>query len=256
MLPGLRRFDFGGDSGVENKKGAWKAFDQPGRKLNMTYLSSIAVEERKWHVTLDGEPYAVNNHYSVENPSTGEHLVNVPDCGPEDVDVMIDAADRAQREWGAFPPRQRATVVRRLVALLREHRAEIAHLDAVDGGFPLAMMEVDVDAGLEMAEIFADMALNLGGRTIPVSDNLHYTSQQPYGVVARIGAFNHPFFFAISKVAAPLIAGNAVILKAPDQTPLSSLRLAELAAQVLPKNLLLTVSGRGARAGGPSSAIP
>lgn len=216
----------------------------------MTSLSSNTVEERQWQVILDGEPYAVDNHYAVENPSTGEHLADVPDCGPEVVDVMVNAADRAQREWGLLPQRQRATVVRRLVALLREHRAEIAHLDAVDGGFPLAMMEVDVDAGLEMAEIFADMALSIGGRTIPVSDNLHYTTQQPYGVVARIGAFNHPFFFAISKVAAPLIAGNAVILKAPDQTPLSSLRLAELAAQVLPKNLLLTVSGRGARAGG------
>lgn len=215
----------------------------------MTSPSDLAVVKREWNITLDGKPFAVKSHYPIENPSTGEHLANVPDCGPEDVDVMVAAAARAQEKWGALPPRQRATMIRKLVTLLREHRAELALLDAVDGGFPRRMMEVDVDAGLEMAEIFADMALSLGGRTIPVSDNFHFTTQQPYGVVARIGAFNHPFFFAISKVAAPLIAGNAVILKAPDQTPLSSLRLAELAAQVLPENLLLTVSGRGVNAG-------
>lgn len=215
----------------------------------MTKPSHTAVVEREWSLTLNGKPFAVNDHYSVENPSTGEHLAQVPDCGPEDVNVMVAAAERAQKEWGALPPRKRAAVIRDLITLLRAHRAELALLDAIDGGFPLRMMEVDVNAGLEMAEIFADLALSLGGRTIPVSENLHFTTQQPYGVVARIGAFNHPFFFAISKVAAPLIAGNAVILKAPDQTPLSSLRLAELAAQVLPENLLLTVSGRGAKAG-------
>ena len=122
-------------------------------------------------------------------------------------------------------------------------------LDAIDGGFPLAMMRVDVDAALELMDLFADMALELGGRTIPVSENLHFTTHEPFGVVARIGAFNHPFFFAVSKVAAPLMAGNAVILKAPDQTPLSSLRFAEIAAQVLPQNLVITISGRGAIAG-------
>jgi 2-formylbenzoate dehydrogenase len=107
------------------------------------------------------------------------------------------------------------------------------------------MMRGDVDAGLELMEMFADMALDLGGRTIPVSDNLHYTVQQPYGVVARIVAFNHPFFFAVAKVAAPLVAGNAVVLKAPDQTPLSALRMAELAAGVLPADLLVAVTGHG-----------
>lgn len=122
-------------------------------------------------------------------------------------------------------------------------------LDAIDGGFPLAMMRVDVDAALELMDIFADMALELGGKTIPVSENLHFTTHEPFGVVARIGAFNHPFFFAVSKVAAPLMAGNAVILKAPDQTPLSSLRFAEIAAQVLPQNLVITISGRGAVSG-------
>lgn len=215
----------------------------------MSFPATMNVTDRTWNVLLDGSPLEVATRYSVEDPSTGGHLADVPDCGASEVDALVTAAARAQGEWAALPPRQRAAEIRKLVTLLREHREELALLDAIDGGFPLPMMRVDVDAGLELAEIFADMALNIGGRTIPVSENLHFTTQQPYGVVARIGAFNHPFLFGIAKVAAPLVAGNAVILKAPDQTPLSSLRLAELAAQVLPKNLLLTVSGRGANAG-------
>ena len=205
--------------------------------------------DRDWRVFLDGAPVAPSRTYAVEDPSSGDQLTEAPDCTPEEVDAVVRAAHDAQREWARVPPRQRAARIRELVAVLREHREELALLDAADGGFPLRMMRGDVDAGLELMEMFADMALDLGGRTIPVSDNLHYTVQQPYGVVARIVAFNHPFFFAASKVAAPLVAGNAVVLKAPDQTPLSALRLAELAAGVLPQDLLVAVTGQGTVAG-------
>lgn len=215
----------------------------------MASSRDASIAERDWRVVIDGEALSAESFYDVEDPSTGQRLASAPDCSPEDVDRAVRAASVAQLEWARLAPRVRAAKLRELVALLRSHRDELALLDAVDGGFPLGMMRVDVDAGLELMEIFADLALSLGGRTIPVSENLHYTVQQPYGVVARIGAFNHPFFFAAGKVAAPLIAGNAVILKAPDQTPLSSLRLAEIASEVLPPNLLVTVSGRGAVTG-------
>ncbi len=213
----------------------------------MTSLRTI--DEYKWNVLVDGVPLETAARYPVSDPSTGRLLAHVPDCSEADVDRAVEAARQAQQEWGALPPRARAARLRELIAVLREHREEFAMLDAIDGGFPLAMMRVDVDAALELMDLFADMALELGGRTIPVSENLHFTTHEPFGVVARIGAFNHPFFFAVSKVAAPLMAGNAVILKAPDQTPLSSLRFAEIAAQVLPQNLVITISGRGAIAG-------
>jgi 2-formylbenzoate dehydrogenase len=205
--------------------------------------------DRDWRVLLGGAPVAPSRTYAVEDPSSGEPFAEAPDCTPEEVDAAVRAAQHAQSAWAKVPPRQRAARIRDLAAVLREHREELALLDAVDGGFPLPMMRGDVDAGLELMEMFADLALDLGGRTIPVSDNLHYTVQQPYGVVARIVAFNHPFFFAASKVAAPLVAGNAVVLKAPDQTPLSALRMAELAAGVLPHDLLVTVTGQGTVAG-------
>ncbi len=205
--------------------------------------------QREWRVLIGGRPVEGSAMYSIEDPSTGRHLVDAPDCTPAEVDRAVAAARSAQMRWGATPPRARARLVRELAALVRTHREELALIDAVDGGFPYAAMLADVDAAADIMELFADMALELGGRTIPLSNNLHFTTRQPYGVVARVGAFNHPFFFAASKIAAPLVAGNAVVLKAPDQAPLSSLRLAELAAEVLPTDLVVTVSGRGAVAG-------
>ncbi|WP_370629165.1 MULTISPECIES: aldehyde dehydrogenase family protein [Paenarthrobacter] len=207
------------------------------------------IRDRAWIVAVDGQALPVTNTYAIEDPSTGQSLVDVPDCSAEDVDRAVQAARAAQPAWAALPPRQRAAALRRLASHVRKHREELATLDAIDGGFTLAMMRKDIDGALELMEIFADMALELGGRTIPASENLHYTTNEPFGVVARIGAFNHPVFFALSKIAAPLMAGNAVILKAPDQTPLSSLRLAEIAAEVLPQNLFITISGRGSVSG-------
>lgn len=210
---------------------------------------SADVAGREWAVMLDGAPWATESKYEIENPTTGEPMATVPDLNEEEIDQVVAAAGAAQPQWAALPPRSRATVMRQLAELIRQNREELATLDALDGGFTLSMMRADVDAAAELIDIFADMALQLGGRTIPVSENLHYTTRTPYGVVARIGAFNHPFFFAASKMAAPLMAGNSVVLKAPDQTPLSTLRLAELALDVLPQNLLVAVSGRGSVTG-------
>ncbi|CAM3954008.1 2-formylbenzoate dehydrogenase [Mycolicibacterium frederiksbergense] len=147
-------------------------------------------------------------------------------------------------------------MLRALATLMREHTEELALLDAIDGGFPLPAMRDDVNWAAEVLELMADAAFDIGGRTIPLSANLHYTLQQPYGVVARIVPFNHPVLFAGSKIAAPLMAGNAVVLKAPDQTPLSAIRLAQLAREVLPEGLFGVVTGHGATAGAALVAHP
>ncbi|MDX1887422.1 aldehyde dehydrogenase family protein [Mycolicibacterium sp. 120270] len=194
--------------------------------------------------------------YDVEDPCTGNVLTQVPDCSGEDVDRVVTTAHAAQREWALRTPRQRATALRALATLMRDHTEELALLDAVDGGFPLPAMRDDVTWAADVLELMADGALNLGGRTIPLSANLHYTLQQPYGVVARIVPFNHPVLFAGAKIAAPLMAGNAVVLKAPDQTPLSAIRLAELAREVLPEGLFGVVTGHGATAGAALVAHP
>jgi 2-formylbenzoate dehydrogenase len=208
-----------------------------------------AVADRDWAVYVSGRRLPVAGRCDVEDPATGRVLTTVPDCSPADVDQVIRAAAEAQRSWALLPARSRGAKVREFAAALREHATELATLDAIDAGFTLPVMLADVAAAATLLEIMADHALALGGGTYPLSGNLHYSLNQPYGVVGRIVPFNHPLFFAAGKVAAPLVAGNAVVLKAPDQTPLSALRMAELAAGVFGPDLCAVVTGRGAVSG-------
>ncbi|GLZ09655.1 NAD/NADP-dependent betaine aldehyde dehydrogenase [Actinomadura sp. NBRC 104412] len=194
---------------------------------------------------LDGAPMPAAARYEIEDPSTGGPLAEVPDCAPEEVDRVVRAAAGAQRSWARRTPRERAAKVREFAALIRANAAELAELDAVDAGFPLAVMRADVEIAATTLELMADLALGLGGQTYPLSSDLHYTVREPYGVVARIVPFNHPLMFAASKAAAPLVAGNAVVVKASDQAPLSGLRVAELAAEVFGPGLCSVVTGRG-----------
>jgi 2-formylbenzoate dehydrogenase len=216
----------------------------------MTITDSVRIAlDRPWDVLLGGRPMATDMRYQIEDPATGRPLADVPDCSAEEVDRVVGAAAEAQRPWGRMPPRGRAAKVREFAALLARQTEELATLDAVDAGFPLPVMRADVAAAVTMLELMADLAAGLGGSTYPLSANLHYSVQEPYGVVGRIVPFNHPIFFAAAKVAAPLVAGNAVVLKAPDQTPLSALRMAELAAEVFGPDLCAVVTGRGAVTG-------
>jgi 2-formylbenzoate dehydrogenase len=217
--------------------------------MTATATNAGSVTERDWTIHVGGRPLLVAGRCDVEDPATGRVLTTVPDLSPGEVDQVIRAAAEAQRAWALLPARARAALVRQFASVLRDHAPELATLDAVDAGFTLPVMLADVEAAAILLEIMADHALALGGGTYPLSGNLHYTLNQPYGVVGRIIPFNHPLFFAAGKVAAPLVAGNAVVLKAPDQTPLSALRMAELAADVFGPDLCAVITGRGAVSG-------
>jgi 2-formylbenzoate dehydrogenase len=216
----------------------------------MTLLDTAStIADRPWEVLLGGRPMPTRDRYEIEDPATGRRLAMVPDCTPEEVDRIVRAAAGAQPGWARLTPRSRAAKVREFAAVLAQHAEELATLDALDAGFPLPVMRADIGAAVTLLEIMADHAVSLGGATFPLSGNLHYTVQEPYGVVGRIVPFNHPLFFAAGKVAAPLVAGNAVVLKAPDQTPLSALRMAELAAGVFGPDLCSVITGRGVVSG-------
>lgn len=181
---------------------------------------------------------------SVEDPATGRVLAEVSDAAPAQVDEAVVRAEEAAPGWRDTAPRERAALVRALADVLERHAEELAWLDTLDAGLPLWMMRVDVATGIERMRLFADWAMELKGETIPASTaHLHLTFPEPFGVVARIIPFNHPFMFAASKLAAPLVAGNAVVLKPSDRTPLSALRLAELARDLLPAGVLSVVTG-------------
>lgn len=217
--------------------------------MNAPVTTPASAVDRDWAVYVGGRRLPTEARCDVEDPTTGRVLTSVPDCSPAEVDQVIRAAAQAQRAWALLPARSRGAKVREFAAVLRAHAPELAVLDATDAGFTLPVMLADVEAAAILLEVMADHALALGGGTYPLSGNLHYSLHQPYGVVGRIIPFNHPLFFAAGKVAAPLVAGNAVVLKAPDQTPLSALRMAELAADVFGPDLCAVVTGRGAVSG-------
>jgi 2-formylbenzoate dehydrogenase len=211
--------------------------------------SPADIANRSWHLWIDGQPTESmsGERFATVNPANGRALAHVSDAGPGDVERAVASSKRAQRDWSHTPVRERGAMLRALAAVLREHVEELATLDALDSGNPLTAMRNDVDWGATLLEYFSEAATALDGDAIRASTpNLHYTERVPYGVVGRIIPFNHPLFFAAGKVAAPLMAGNTVVLKPSDITPLSALRLGELSAGILPPGVLSVL---------PSSAV-
>lgn len=204
------------------------------------------VASRDWTLRIGGAEVAGHpDGWESICPATGEHLVTVPAATVDDVDAAVHAGGAAFETWRWLAPRERAARVREWAALIAEHAEELAELDAIDAGLPLGAALADVDTAVKTMEMNAEWALELKGITIPAtSDHLHYTVREPFGVVGRIVAYNHPLMFA-ARASAILIAGNAAIVKSPDQAPLSGLRMAELADEVLPAGLVTILCGSG-----------
>lgn len=189
-------------------------------------------------------------------PGTGARLMAVADAGTQDVARAASAARAGARLWRRTAPLARAAVLRKIAQRLRDNARELALLDALDCGNPVSEMGSDVMVAAALLDFFAGLVTELKGDTIPMGhDALDYTEREPVGVVARIVAYNHPLLFAMGKLAAPLAAGNAVIIKPPVQAPLSALRCAELIADLLPPGVFSLVPG-GAEAGAALAASP
>ncbi|MEN4919353.1 aldehyde dehydrogenase family protein, partial [Achromobacter spanius] len=160
------------------------------------------------------------------------------------------------RVWRRTAPLARAATLRKMAQRLRDNAKELALLDALDCGNPVSEMGSDVMVAAALLDFFAGLVTELKGDTIPMGhDALDYTEREPVGVVARIVAYNHPLLFAMGKLAAPLAAGNAVIIKPPVQAPLSALRCAELIGDLLPPGVFSLIPG-GAEAGASLAASP
>lgn len=128
--------------------------------------------------------------------------------------------------------------------MLREHAEEFATLDAMNTGNPVAEMVPDAAMAAGTIDYFAGLVTEVKGQTIPMGDaNFNYTVQEPLGVISRIVAYNHPMMFAAMKIGAPLAVGNTVVIKSPDQAPLSALRMAELIGGIFPPGVVNILAG-------------
>ena len=182
-----------------------------------------------WHAPLAGR--------SAEtiNPAYNEAITTAPLADADDVDAAVRAAHAAFPAWAATPPVERGRVLRQVAAVLRGHAMPLAQLDALNNGNPVSALAMDANFAADCLDYFAGLATEIKGETIPMGDgSFNYTMQEPLGVIARIVAYNHPLMFAAARLAAPLAAGNTVVVKSPDQAPLSILRLAELVGDIFP----------------------
>ena len=182
--------------------------------------------------------------YEVYEAATGTVLRSVPEDGQVGVAAAVERAQAARAGWRALGAGGRAGAIREFAKAIRTHASELAELDSRNGGFPIDAARLGPEKGADCLDFFAGLGPELRGTTIPAStDHLHYTVREPFGVVGVITAFNHPTLFATARIAAALVAGNCVVLKPAEQTPLSAMRIGELAAEVLPAGVLNVVTG-------------
>jgi gamma-glutamyl-gamma-aminobutyraldehyde dehydrogenase len=222
---------------------------------------------RDWHAAaravqprsdafVDGAfvPAAAGERFATVNPATGEVLGKVASCGAEDVDRAAAAARRAFADgrWSRRSPADRKEVLLRLADLVRENADELALLDSIDAGKLVAdTSAIDVPGSAAILQWYAEAVDKVYGEIAPTGvGDLALITREPVGVVGAVVPWNYPLETAVWKLAPALAAGNSVVLKPAEESPLSALRLAELAAEAgLPDGVLNVVPGTGPVAG-------
>jgi acyl-CoA reductase-like NAD-dependent aldehyde dehydrogenase len=188
----------------------------------------------------------------VVDPATGHPVTTVAAATSADVDGAVVAARAALPSWRDTPARDRAVLLRRVAALITARAEEIAAVESLDVGKPISLCRnVDVPTAADTYEYYAALALTLAGAQRDVPFPAHaYTRREPLGVVAAITPFNFPLILSSTKLAPALAAGNTVVHKPADETPLSALLMAELLAEAgVPDGVVNVVTGLGTVAG-------
>jgi acyl-CoA reductase-like NAD-dependent aldehyde dehydrogenase len=198
--------------------------------------------------------------FQTVDPGTGEVLAEVARGYEEDIHQAVEAAHHAfERRWWAHDhPRRRAQVLYRLGQLIRGQADELAVMESLDSGKPLREAKQDVESAAQYFEFYAGVADKIYGSTIPLGEQyVDYTVREPIGVTAHITPWNYPLAVACRGIAPALAAGNTVVHKPAEQTPLTALRLGELALEAgLPAGVLNVVPGFGPDAGAALARHP
>jgi len=197
-------------------------------------------------------PAADGKSEPVVNPATGEQIATAPLSTEQDVDAAVQAAGSAFREWSETPPGERALALLRIADALEASAEELSRLESLNVGKPIeAMRDEEMPFLVDNLRFFAGSARSLEGRA--AGEYMKgYTSmvrREPVGVVGQIAPWNYPLMMAIWKIGPALAAGNTVVLKPSEQTPLTASRLADVCAEHLPAGVLNVIFGHGEPAG-------
>jgi acyl-CoA reductase-like NAD-dependent aldehyde dehydrogenase len=186
----------------------------------------------------------------VVEPATAGVLASIPRAGVQDVDAAVARARAAYPKWRAVAPGDRATLLRRISDVVLEHLEELAVLEARNAGKPIGDARGEMEMVAQVFAYYAGAPERLLGDSIPVNGGHAWTVREPLGVVGLIVPWNFPLTIAAWKLGPALAAGNTVVLKPAELTPLSALRFASLCAEAgLPEGVLNVVAGPGAECG-------
>jgi 1-pyrroline dehydrogenase len=181
------------------------------------------------------------------NPATGETIAEVPQGTQADVDRAVEAAKSALPEWLETTPGERAAVLLKLADLIDEHAEELGRIESQNVGKPLAAAVDEMPVCADNLRFFAGAARVLEGRSTGeyMRGYTSWVRREPVGVVGQVAPWNYPLMMAVWKIAPALAAGNVSVLKPSEQTPLTTLRFAQLAADVIPRGVLNVITGDG-----------
>jgi acyl-CoA reductase-like NAD-dependent aldehyde dehydrogenase len=187
----------------------------------------------------------------VVDPATGAVVMEAGEASTEDTDRAVAAARRAFDDgpWRAMLPRERGRILLRAAELMREHHEELAQLESLDTGKPITFSRmIDVSTAIAQVEYYGSLAAGIEGATRTTAmPTLAYTRREPIGVVAAITPFNFPLILSTIKIAPALAAGNTVVHKPAEETPLTALRIAQLLTEAgLPDGVFNVLTGGGA----------
>ena len=187
----------------------------------------------------------------VVNPATGDVIASVPASDAADVDAAVAAAKEAYGSWRTLTPRARSEALFAVADAIEADLDEIKRLEMENCGKPAGMIEFEMDLTLDNWRFFAGGARFLEGRAAGeyIEEHTSYLRRDPLGVIGSIAPWNYPINMATWKLGPALAAGNTVVLKPSELTPMTALRLAEITADILPKGVLNVITGDGQHAG-------
>jgi 1-pyrroline dehydrogenase len=209
----------------------------------------MTIAATKYRMFINGEWADASSGETAEviNPATEEVIAEVPKGNEADVDRAVEAARAAFESWSLTTPAERSRVLHKFADAIADNAAELSSLESANVGKPKGVSDFDLEFSIDNVRFFAGAARVVEGKAAGEYVNTHTSMirREPVGVIGQVAPWNYPLMMAIWKLCPALAAGNAVVLKPSSWTPLTAIRLAELAGDIFPKGVLNVVTGPG-----------